>query len=201
MVDLQIEQKFGRIGLNIQPSEYNLKIQPAQFDIKQVPAQISLEQPAAILDIDNTPVREALGYRGIESQTKYCNSLAEADYEAGLERRVREGNELGEIEKKISIAQITAGATEPKEKSVTIEALPPIKIHFTVRPPEWHVELGGVETDYQPGDVSAEVTASPKISGYWEQKPYIRITAVNWIVDANRGNGVLAVGGNVNKTA
>ncbi len=183
MVELQIDQRFGNIGLNIQPMQYNIDVQPAELDIKQVPAQIFLEQPAAILDIDYTLMRDALGYRSIESQTRYLSNEAKADYMAGLDRRVAEGHKLGQIEKKISIAQIASENFEPKEKQVTIEYLPSPKIQVTQQPVQWKAEPGGVQGTYHAGDVNIDVVSMPKVSTYLEQQPYIDIKGVGWAID------------------
>ncbi len=183
MVEFQIEQQFGRIGLNIQPSNYNLRIQPAELDLKQTPAQITLEQPAAILDIDYTLVRETLGYRSIESQTRELSEQAKAEYDAGLEREVAEGHKLGHIEKNITIGQIAGEAIAPQEKGLTIQHLPFAKISVTTQSLQWDVQHGGVKSVYHDGDVKVDVLKPWDVSVYWEQKPYIHITSTGWAID------------------
>jgi len=104
VIDLQVHQQFGRIGLNITPFQYNLTIRLPDLQVQQQPAEITLEQPAATLDINMTPARESLGYCGIVAQQRVFNQEALAASDAGIDRRVQEGNELGAIEKNITVA-------------------------------------------------------------------------------------------------
>ena len=183
MVEIQIKQKFGRIGLNIQPLDYDLKIQPAQLALKQKPAQMTLEQPAAIVEIDHTQYREVLGYRSIESQLKLFTSQAYRDYYSGLAETVAEGHKLGHIENNYTIGQIAKEASAFEEKRLSIAYLPFAQVSVTQQPINLDIQIGGVESNYYDGKVDVEVTQPWDVSPYWIQRPYIDIQSTGWAID------------------
>lgn len=156
MIDLQVHQQFGRIGLQISPYEFNLKIKPADFEVKQYPAQIEVEQPAAVLDIDYTAFRESLGYRNIEAQAEYFRQDSQQTCAQGIMRRAQQGEELSDLSKKISIAQIAEQSTQPKERNLQLVRLEPVKISVTTKDLQWRVDAGGVDIEFTPPDIQAE---------------------------------------------
>lgn len=186
MVTYQIDQRFGRIGLNIRNANYDLQSRPAQLNVRQEPAQINMEQPAAILEIDYTPVREVLGYRSIASQMRHFNQEAQATYYEGLRRRIKEGHQMGEIEKGMTIGQIAAQATAPERKEIGIVYLPMANIDIIRQPVEWQAQEEGVKTDFNRGSFDVKMKEYKDISVYWEQKPYIDIDVTGWAVDIKR---------------
>lgn len=182
MVNLQIDQQFGRLGLEIVPFKYDLQIEPLNFHIEQKPAEIHTELSAATLNIDYTQAREVMGYNGIEAQQRMFNAEAKNTSDAGIERRVLEGNQLGDIRTKVSIAQVAYRASEPKEREVQLVSVPPIDINFTPLRMDWNVEVGGVSVESQPGSVRGEFSYG-SISAYMEQTPSLQIKAVGTIFD------------------
>lgn len=183
MVELQIQQQFGRMGLQIKPFRFELQLSPLNFEIHQEPAKIALEQPAAVLDIDLSPFRESLGYNGIATQLRVFNQDAQATALAGVERRVKEGDELGHIEHKITLEQVIKEATDFREKDLQLISTAPIRIHFEQSPVRWNVEVGGVSASANPGVVEGVFTHG-QVRSIVEQPPYIYMHAVGAIYDA-----------------
>jgi len=181
-VELRIDQQFGQIGLKYTPFQYNLDIRSADLQIDQTAAEIFSEQPAATLEIDYTLARESLGYMGIKAQMDNFVQEAKITQSAGVERRVAEGNELGSIEKGISIGDIAARATDSPEKELVLARTQPIRIDIQVNHPSWEVQQGGINGSFVPGDAQGDLTFG-KVETYLEREPYINIYTVGNIID------------------
>lgn len=185
MIDLQVRQQFGRIGLKITPYEYDLATQPANLEIKQRPAEISLEQPAATLEIDYTPARESLGFCGIVAQERVFNQEAKATCGAGISRRVYEGEQFANISKKVSVARIVTQMAEPRQKELQLVGTQPIRITVMSHPVVWNANPGGVSVNSTPGSVQGEFQYG-SIHSFMEQNPYIQFHAVGSIIDGQK---------------
>lgn len=182
MINLQVQQQFGRIGLKITPFQYDLKIQPPDLQVQQNSAEISLEQPAATLEIDYTAARESMGYNGIAEQQRVFTQDAQATSDSGIERTVSEGWQFAEINKKVSLAKIVTNSREPKEKDLELVSIAPIKITIQPNNINWDAKPVGVAVDLKAGTVQGNLT-SGSVHSYLEQEPYIRFHAVGTIYD------------------
>ncbi|MDI6813084.1 MAG: DUF6470 family protein [Desulfitobacteriaceae bacterium] len=182
MVELQIQQQFGRTGIQQIPFQFKLDINPPDFEIRQKPATIVLEQPAAVIDIDFSPFRESLGYNGIDAQLRVFNEDAQATAQAGIERRVIEGNELGHIERKISLEQVVKEATDLRYKDLQLVSLASASIHIKQTPLRWNAEVGGVSVYATMGAVKSTFTYG-QVRNVIEQPPYVQMHAVGAIYD------------------
>jgi len=185
MIDLQVQQQFGRIGLKITPFKYDLTIQPADFEIQQRPAEITLEQPAATLEIDYTPARESLGFCGIAAQERVFDQDAKVTCDAGISRRVFEGAQFANISRKISVARIVTQAAEPRERDLQLVSTQPIRITVTNHPVNWNVNTGGVSVNSTLGSVHG-YSQSGSVHSYMEQNAYIQFQAVGSIIDGQK---------------
>jgi len=182
MIDLQVQQQFGRIGLKITPFQYDLTTHPADLEIQQRPAEITLEQPAATLEIDYTPARESLGFCGIVAQERVFNQDAKATCDAGISRRVFEGEQFANISKKVSVARIVTQMAESRQKELQLVSTQPIRISVTNHPVDWNVNTGGVSVNSTLGSVHGEFQ-SGSVHSFMEQNPYIQFHAVGSIID------------------
>jgi len=185
MIDLQVQQQFGRIGLKIIPFQYDLTFRPADLEIQQRSAELSLDQPAATLEIDYTPARESLGYCGIAAQQQVFNQEAKMTSDAGISRRVFEGEQFANISRKISVARIVTQAAEPQMKELKLVNIQPIQITVTDNPIRWKADTGGVSVNATLGSVHGEFQ-NGSVHSFMEQNPYIRIQAVGSIIDGQK---------------
>lgn len=185
MIDLQIQQQFGRIGLKITPFRYDLTIRPADLEIQQRPAELTLEQPAATLEIDYTPARESLGYCGIATQLRVFNQEAKATSDAGISRRVFEGDQFGNIVKKTSVARIVTQASQPQKKDLQLVNIQPLQITLKENATYWKVDIGGVSVNSTLGFVQGEFQ-NGSVHSFMEQNPYIRFQTVGSIYDGQK---------------
>lgn len=186
MLDLIIHQQFGRIGLEIKDARYNLNIPKPNMEISQPPAQISIQRTDPVLEIDYSPMLESLGYGDIEYMKQRFVQEAKADYLAGLEKSVAEGNAFAAIQNKLSVSQIVARFNEPGEKDLIIQPLAPIRILSQPGTLYCQAETGKVSVKAQYRDVSIDGFVFPSVRAYLEQKPELRIEAVGQILDQKR---------------
>ncbi|MFA6808060.1 MAG: DUF6470 family protein [Eubacteriales bacterium] len=186
MIDLQVHQQFGKIGLDIKPAEYDLNIKPPEITVKQVPAEIQLEQSAATLEVDYSAFRESLGFGDIEYISKTMANEARQQYNDNLEKSVQEGYSIGAIEYHISIGEVLMRSSAPVEKDLEIVSLSPIRVHFNPGKLEFGVQLGGVSIEHDFGKVTVENFKFPSVKVFMEQEPYLEIQAVGQIYDDKR---------------
>lgn len=185
MIDLQVQQRFGRIGLKITPFQYDLRIQPPDLQVQQGSGEISLQQPAATLEIDYTAARESMGYNGLAEQQRVFAQDAKATADSGIERTVSEGWEFSKIDKRVSVAKIIAASRQPKEKDLELVSIAPIKITIQPNNINWEAKPGKVTVDLKEGTVQGNLT-SGSVHSYLEQEPYLRFHAVGNIYDQKR---------------
>jgi len=185
MIDLQVLQQFGRIGLKIIPFQYDLTIRPADLEIQQRPAEIDQEQPAATLEINYTPALESLGYCGIAAQQQVFNQEAKATCDAGIARRVFEGDQFRNLSRKVSVAKIISQAIEPRAKDLQLVSIQPIRITVTSNFVVWKANVGGVSTNSGLGSVHGEFQ-NGSVHSFMEQNPYIQFHAVGSIIDRRK---------------
>lgn len=185
MIDLQIQQQFGRIGLKITPFQYDLNIRPADIEIQQRPAEIDLEQPAATLEIDYTPARESLGYCGIAAQQQVFNQEAKAMCDAGIAKRTFESEQFGNLSNKATVARIVTQASQPRKRELQLVYIQPIKITVKENAVRWRVDTGGVSVHSTIGSVHGEFDYG-SVHTFMEQNPYIKFHAVGSIIDGQK---------------
>jgi hypothetical protein len=143
---------------------------------------MELEQPVVTLEIDYSRFRESLGYCGIEAQMLSFVEKAKETCLQGIERRAVQGQQLSDLRKKISIADIAKQAAEPKEKELQLVRLNPIEINFDIDYPQGNVSIGGVKTSFTPGSIQSQFQYG-KVDIYMEKEPYLDIEAVGSGVD------------------
>lgn len=185
MIDLQIQQQFGRIGLKITPFQYDITIRPADLEIQQRPAEIDLEQPAATLEIDYTPALESLGYCGIAAQQQVINQEAKATCDAGISRRVYEGEQFGNLANKATVARIVTQASQPQKRDLQLVSIQPIRITVKENAVRWMADTGGVSISSALGSVQGEFQ-NGLVHSFMEQNPYIQFHAVGYIIDGQK---------------
>ena len=185
MIDLQIQQQFGRIGLKITPFQYDLTIRPADFEVQQRPAVIDLEQPAATLEINYTPALESLGYCGIAAQQQVFNQEAKATCDAGIAKRVFEGEQFGNLANKATVARIVTQTSQPRKRDLQLVNIQPIQITVKENAVRWMADTGGVSVNSTLGSVHGEFQ-NGSVHSFMEQNPYIQFHAVGSIIDGQK---------------
>ncbi len=186
MIELNISQQFGRIGLEKHDAQYELRQKRPNLEIKQTSAEFSLETKEQELTIDYTPMLESLGYGGLEFLTRSYVSKNHAEYLDNLEKIVHQGYSIGAIEKEMSIGEIVFQNTAPRERGVEIVPLPPINISYEPGYVSSNANLGGVEGYFDYGEVTIENFVFPKVRVFLEQEPYIKFESVGQTIDLSK---------------
>lgn len=186
MIELNISQQFGRIGLKKYDAQYELRQKQPNLEIKQTPADFSLEIKEQELNIDYTPMLEALGYGGLEFMSRSYVNKTQSEYLANLGKTVNEGYSIGAIEEEMSIGEIVFQNTAPRERGVEIVSLPPINISYEPGSVSSNANLGGVDGYFDYGEVTIENFVFPKIRVFLEQKPYIKVESVGQTIDLSK---------------
>lgn len=177
MKQIQIDQQFGQIGLNITPPDLKLRITrpDLQLDTKPADLQLSIERPEVLIDL-----RESFNSMGLQDPatlTKECAEKAQQTLLNGIERRVKEGEEFSDPQSP-SVAKIVSASAEsaiPK-KELVLGLMPSA-------PPKISAKLGSIKGEYAPGDINVRLRrgelngtfAWGRVDVYLEREPYIDI--------------------------
>lgn len=186
MIDLKIDQQFGRIGLDINKAKYDLTIKRPDIQVEQIPAEITLNQSPGELRIDYTPMLESLGLGGLKFIMSNFVQEAKEDFITNLEKSVSEGNALGAIEKNISVGEVSGKAAVPEEQEIEITALAPVKIHYEPMSMGWSVHQGGISVNVDRGEVNVDNFVFPSVQVFLEKEPYLKIRPVGQAIDLNK---------------
>lgn len=131
-----------------------LQITPARLDIQQKPAEMNIKQAPADLEIDYTALRSSLGYqKPLDFQVSFSQDSQNTVHQ-GIDRRVNEGKLLEQqVGKHGSFRELVKQEEQKDLGSLELVYIQPVKINVTISPPKVSVNLGGVKTNYVPGEV------------------------------------------------
>lgn len=186
MIQLHVTQVFGRIGLEIRQASFELRQEPPDLEVRQFPADFVIEETKPELEIDYTARLEALGGGGIESLSRLWAREVQAGYLSNLEKTIQVGNEIGAIEKRLTIGEVVFAELFPPEKDLELVPLPPINITYTPGSLKLKSELGKTEVRLDYGSVTVENFVSPAVKVFLEQEPYVKIKAVGQAIDLKK---------------
>lgn len=186
MIELQITQRFARIGLEINDARYELNKQKPDLQMEQIEPDVRIQTTKASLEIDYRPMLESMGFGGIWFMTRSLSAKCNAEFEQNLATTVQTGNRIGKIENDTSIGDAIFDAMAPPESDVTIASLAPIQISYN--PAEVHpsAELGDIKYSANLGKVAIDNYVFPSVHAFLEQSPYIKIETVGQAIDLNK---------------
>lgn len=177
MKQIQIDQQFGQIGLNITPPDLQMKMTRPNLSLesKSADLQLTIEQPEVFIDM-----RDSFNSMGLQDAATFTSSFvndARRTVMRGIERRVREGEELGDPHS-ASAGQIAAASAESTKtkKEVEIGLMPDTF-------PKISAKLGKIESRYTPADFTVRLDAGQvkgdfswgRVDVFLERAPYIDI--------------------------
>lgn len=186
MIDLQITQRFGKIGLDINDARYKLNQQEPDLQVKQIKPDVYVRTSDANLEIDYSPRLESMGIGGVWFMIGDLSNKCETEYQQNLETTVQTGRQIGKIENNVSIGDVVFNAVAPPEYSVTLAPLAPIRISYLPAEVHSNAELGDVKYTADMGTVSIAEFTFPSVHAFLEQKPYLEIKAVGQSVDLRK---------------
>ncbi|MGB8956085.1 MAG: DUF6470 family protein [Tumebacillaceae bacterium] len=163
---LQINQQFGRIGIDISKPVQEIRQPAPMLEIQQPAAQMQIDQGRGQLQIDGTAAHAALGHRTNEA---LISAVAQQARNLVLEiigAKAEEGYQLASIEKGTSIADIARQKWSQGPNPIQFvdaASYTNVDVQYTPRPTqiEWNLQSVQIEAhntqpeiSYTPGDVS-----------------------------------------------
>jgi hypothetical protein len=185
LIDLQIKQQFGRIGLDITPYRFAMQVTSPEVKIEQSAAEVDIIPAELSLTVDYTQFKASIGLRNMEDNLQHYVNEAKAAYHQGVERTVSEGNLLSDLSKRISIGQLAKSRLEPKEKRLVMESTAPVDFHVDYKPLSLNVKMGEVNVETVLGSVKGSFEFG-SVRTYWEQEPKLEIHAVGNLIDVKK---------------
>jgi len=186
LVELQITQRFARLGLQINNAQYELKQTKPDLEVKQTPAELDLEITKPDLKIDYTAMLESLGLGSIAFFTRTYINDAKEEYLADLEKEMQVGDQIGSIENGLSIGEILFKSLEPQDAEIELVSIAPVNITYEPAVVKPQAELGRVDLYLTYGRIYLENFVFPSIKGFMEQEAYFKITAVGQTFDKSK---------------
>ncbi|KAB2953636.1 hypothetical protein F9B85_03170 [Heliorestis acidaminivorans] len=183
MVQLHINQQYGKINLSIQKPEFRLSIRHPQLQLKIAEPRLQMQQSEGQLEIDQYPSRASLG---LKNRTDALKDYAQAGRKAALEgaaRRAQEGNALMRIEHGGNpIASIAKNNSEDPPVDINIGYLERPNIRYRKGELRVQANNGKVEGHFAPGQVQGQHQWG-SVRAYLEQKPSIRFWTTGSVIN------------------
>ncbi|MFZ5639700.1 MAG: DUF6470 family protein [Bacillota bacterium] len=151
MLQVGINQTFGRIGIEQTWASTQMKVQPADFRLTTKPAAVKITKDWPAVNIDQTETRASMGYRNIVAFQKDIAQKGQVTALAGINNIAREGDRMGRIEAGGNPIPAIAEASAWPEKDFNITMIPktPPDISYT----------GSLDIKVVPGDVAVDSEA------------------------------------------
>ncbi|MGB9812189.1 MAG: DUF6470 family protein [Thermovenabulum sp.] len=178
--NLDIKFSFGELGINYKKGNLEIKKDiTGGFDLEKNPPEldINLELPK-IEKIDLKAPFSEIGLADMPTLSKQWFYENQYLTWQAVEKIVREGDELGAIEKGVSISDIAELNAFP-EKDYNVDLIPD-------SPPEIFFKEGKINASLKEGFVKVKINPFPidisyeygEVKPYLQKPPYIKITAV-----------------------
>ncbi|QGG47484.1 DUF6470 family protein [Heliorestis convoluta] len=183
MVQLRIEQQFGKTHLDIKPPELKISIRSPQLQLQSTEPELQIRQQEGRLQIDQYPSRASLGYRNTKDRMKDYAQAGQRAVLEGTARRAREGNQMMKIEQGgNAIAAIAKQSTYKPPKGLKIAAITPPSIQYQSGKLDMNVVRGKVDGTLHWGTVEGQHNWGT-VRGYMAQHPSIRFYTTGSVVD------------------
>jgi len=182
-MDLRINQRFGRIGLDIRQPAYSMEVRHPRSELVIDPPQLQVESELPRVEIDQTECFADVERR---NPMEFSRHMAELSQKAGFEGIARiagEGDLLAGIEEGIDIADIAYMNSQLYDE-FNVGLLPEHQ-------PVIRVIRGDLNIDVEPGKVDVRLNAGQVFSRLdwgrvginWQQKPMIEVQYIGQRVD------------------
>lgn len=187
---LLIEQKYARLGLNIQKPVQEIRQPKAELNIHQEPAKLEIHQTQGKITIDSSEAQANIDLRGPLRRTR---DNAEYGYRKWLEAIAQismEGDRLAAIENKgnpIADISFEESAIYQSDEIIAEGSLigDGIEINYEAQKPVIDVKVGGVTINPEIKRPIHEYTPG-KVTGYMLQMNSIKFDVAGLNVDQKR---------------
>jgi len=176
-LSLQINQQFGRIGINFTKPVQEIRQPAPRVDIQQSPAQMQIDQGPGELRIDGSAARAALGHSTTEAMNFSVYQQARSRVLEIIGEIAAEGSQLASIEKGVTIADIALQRwnSRPNPIQYVGEArYDNVDVQYAPHPTKIEWQLGKVQIE--PHNTKPEISYTPgDVSVYLQQKNSLQI--------------------------
>lgn len=151
MLQVIINQTFGRIGIEQSRDIMHMNAPPADFKLEKKPVTLSIKKTWPAVHINQTETRASMGYKPVVPFQKDIAQKGQSIALAGIRRIAREGDRLGRIEEGGNPIPEIAEANAWPEKEFNIAMIPktPPDISYT----------GSLDIKVVPGNVAVDSEA------------------------------------------
>jgi hypothetical protein len=175
VIQIQIEQVAGSLGLKITPPNMDLKITDLQIQLKTTPANLDLKIEPPEVFVDSQGSFESMGLKGTYSMARSLAEDAKQACAQGIDRHVSIMHQMTDPHGP-SAGKIVARAGQPPEKQVVIGLSPSV-------PPNISAKLGTIKGIYTPARIDNKVEEGTitnnftwgRVDIYMEREPSIDI--------------------------
>lgn len=177
-LSLSINQKFGRLGVEISKPKLEIRQPAATVEISQKAAQMNIDQALGKVDVDGQEARDALSHR---TNLGLVTNVAEQTRQLVLEQigaMAAEGDQLAAIEKGNTLEDVFTQRWEIGRSPIE-DAGPfsytPVRVNYTPHPTKIEWQLGGTEINPQTQS-TAEVNYTPgAVKTYVDQQNWLQV--------------------------
>jgi len=176
---LQIDQRFGEIGLKQREPKTTIKQKPADFNLKQPAGKLNINSNPVKVSIDQTRAREVLNSKDYKTYGKeIAKKGIQVSYKA-IATYAQEGDRLAAIEKAGNpIINQAKRHAFGKQKKIKLSWKPG---------PDYQVNPGGLNINYKLGKLNLKAKLNwPKINSQWgkvkvyqRQLPQLKFKAID----------------------
>jgi len=177
-LSLSINQKFGRLGIEISKPKVEMSSPAAVVEITQRAAKMQIDQGIGKLDVDGQPARDALSHR---TNLGLLENVAQQTRQLVMEHIATiaaEGDQLAAIEKGNKVEDVFLQRWDIGRSPIE-DAGPfsytPVRVNYTPHETKIDWQLGGVEINPKTQS-TAEVNYTPgTVKTYVDQQNWLQI--------------------------
>ncbi|MBD2845833.1 hypothetical protein IDH44_11580 [Paenibacillus sp. IB182496] len=178
---MQADTKWGRIGIQTQPGQYEIRTHRADVQVETTPAQVTAVTPLPELSIDQSKAWEALNGGKPMAFWNRIYSQIPSIVQQNIARIVERGNQMADFRLKRNPIPDMAFEQIGRHTSDIEYFGPPsvdnVDLHFTVYPAEIDVELGTLDVQVTPRKPDITYHRG-NVNVYMEQYPSLHLSVL-----------------------
>ncbi|NLK07679.1 MAG: hypothetical protein GX316_03140 [Firmicutes bacterium] len=184
MVQIRIQQKMGRIGIEHFPAQMHMKAELRELKLRQVPSRLEIATRPARIEVDQKESLRDVGLADVMQLGEDATAKSWQVYRRDLSKMVAQGDRMARIEQGGKAVVEIARENTQTHKELNLAAAPkqrprilglPGKMHYEYHLGEVEVALGPEVFNYNYIPGSLEI--------YFLEKPWIKIDTVGNRID------------------
>jgi hypothetical protein len=173
MPQIKIEQRTGKIGLQIKKPQQSLRQEKSTLEIHQDVGKLKIKKDVVEVNVDNYPARYDLGYKNSSDMVKQSARQGKEAVIKAIGQYSQQGDQLMRIENKGKpLVQQAKQATQAGKKEIGLRwkrgpkiNVKPHKLELDYKPnyPSIKSSMGSVATDLERGTVKVSLDQYNKL--------------------------------------